>query len=150
MERLQEKWWVPLLGVVGFALLIYALAPRYTDLQVAGTAAAFRDAAADVSDGRSIGAAVADIFFAMSYFTLGVALTRPLLVSRIGLGILGIGAVADFVENTLVGIGVAKGDEVTNGYVDTIRAVGALKWTCTLLAPALILAGLFLARRRPE
>ncbi|MDP1795378.1 MAG: hypothetical protein Q8K63_14665, partial [Acidimicrobiales bacterium] len=78
---------------------------------------------------------------------LGIALSRPALVSRIGVGMLGVGAVADLVENTLVGIGVTKADELTNDYVDSIRLVGAVKWTCTLVAPALIIAGLLLDRR---
>ncbi|MDP1794776.1 MAG: hypothetical protein Q8K63_11650, partial [Acidimicrobiales bacterium] len=67
---LRAKWWAPAIAVAVFAVVITLLAPRYTDLQVAGTAAAFREAAADVSDARSIGAAIADVFFAVSYFAL--------------------------------------------------------------------------------
>ncbi len=149
MERLRARWWAPLIGVAGFSVAILLLAPRYTDAQVAGTAAVFRDAVADVGNGRTIAAALADMLFVVAYFTLALALSRNNKVSRVGLGVMTVAAGSDMVENTLVILGVAKGDRVTDGFVDAIRAVGAVKWTGVLVGGVVVLAGLFVDRRTP-
>lgn len=147
MERVRARWWILLLTTIGLALAIYLLAPRYTDAQVAGSAAAFRTAVADAGDGRTIAAGLVDILFVGSYLTLALALSRGNRVSRAGVALMMVAGVADVIENLLVVFGVTKGVDLTDGGVDLIRLFGTIKWAGVVFGGLVILAGLFVDRR---
>lgn len=146
---LRPRWWMPLVAALACSAAIYALAPRYTDAQVAGTAAAFRNAVVDAGDARTIGAGLVDMLFVLAYFATALGLARSNLISRIGLGVMAAAASADMVENALVVVGVTRGQDVTDGFVDAISGFGAVKWIGVLLGGVLMLVGLALDRRRP-
>lgn len=147
MERLREKWWVALIVTLALAGVIFGLAPRYTDAQVAGTPKAFLDAVADAGDGRTIAAAVVDMLFVGAYLTLAVALRRDNVASASALGLMLLAGLADVTENALVIRAVAMGDDVTQATVDTIRRAGSVKWTGVIVGGIVMLIGLFLNRR---
>lgn len=145
-DWLRPRWWMVLGGVVVTALLIYLMAPAYTEAQLASTATEFRSAVADAGDLRTIAAGLLDMVFVIGYVATALALSRDNVVSRNGLLLMGVAASADMVENWLVVTGVVRRANLSDSFVDLIRGFGAVKWAGVLLGGALILAGLFTDR----
>ena len=146
IEWVRAHWWVPIIPTALFSLAIMLLAPKYTDVQVAGTADVFRAAVADVGKGRTTLAAVADILFVASYFWLAIGLVRMNIVSRVGFALLTAAALADMTENALVISAIQKGADLKDSGTDLIRSVGVIKWSTVIAGALIMIAGLAISR----
>lgn len=129
------------------SLAIVTLAPRYAAAQTANNAAGFIKEVADAGKNRTSAAGVADIAFCISYFTLGIALVRESVFTRLGAFFIGMGALADITENASVIAGARRGSEMTNQQMDAIRSVGTVKWAFVIAGLVVFLPGLALSRR---
>lgn len=148
MERLRQRWWIPLVFTILCSLVIVTLAPRYASAQMANNAAGFLREVADAGKNRTTAAGVADIAFCIGYFTLAIALVRDHWLTRLGAALVGLGAIADVTENVSVIASVRRGAEMTDTQMDAIRAVGTVKWAFVLTGLVVHVTGLVLARRR--
>lgn len=106
---------------------IWLFGPRYTQLQLAADAAAFRRIVGDERT-RYISAGAADAAFAALYGLLALAIARTPLASRIGAWLVFVGAVLDEVENSMLIANVAAGVNLSDGRVEVMRAAGVAKY----------------------
>lgn len=147
MDALRRRWWVPLVALAVCGAAIYVVAPHYVDAQTAADTDAFRLAVGDPGPGRTSAAAILDMAFVVAYVVLAVALTRRHVATRVGAGLVALGAVADVVENSLVLVGVGQGDDVAESTVDAIGSFGAVKWAGVIVGALVMLVGLVLQPR---
>jgi hypothetical protein len=151
MELLASKWKLIFLvgGVAGLA--IFAFFPDYNTLQMSSDAKDFASTLGD-DEGRATAANISDMIFALSYGVLGVFAFDKLASGGVAvLGtLLAIGAaLADEIENVLVFINI-KSDSLTNGDVDLMTTVGAIKWTLAGAAILMLIVVAVRARSRKE
>lgn len=111
---------------------------------------AFRSLLGD-NDTRVFFAGLSDVVFAAGYGLLGVIAFRALaagLVSTIGtVSIVG-SALFDEIENVLVLLNISRSDSLTDGWVQAMTSVGAVKWALGAAALVLlVIAGVQALRR---
>lgn len=151
MEILASKW--KLVFVIGAAagLAIFAFMPDYNTLQMSSDAKDFNGTLGG-NEGRAIAANISDMVFALSYGLLGIVAFDRLASGAVAvLGtLLAVGAaLADEIENVLVFINI-KSDSLTNGDVDLMTTVGAIKWALAGAAILMLIVVAVRARSRKE
>jgi hypothetical protein len=123
-----QRWRWPLVVAAIVALgAIWLLGPKYSQLQLATDADAFRRIV-DGDRGRYVTAGIADVAFAASYGLLALAITRRPLASRLGASLVLAGAVFDQAENLLLIANVAADTNLSDGRVQLMRAAGLAKY----------------------
>jgi lysophospholipase L1-like esterase len=127
-------------------VLIVAVGPSYGDLQTVDTATAFR-ALADEDTDRYVAAGLIDFVFAAAYGLAALTMPMKMLVSRVGAGLIALGALADEAENVTLLRNIAKHATLTDADVDLMRIWGQVKWTLILLGLALLFAAVLWERR---
>ena len=137
MAGVEVRPWQWLLGVtILSAIAIVVLGPHHNDLQLAGSADAFRRLLViDGRDqsGRHIAAAVADVVFAAAYGRLGFAVVQalrdpPQRLANAGATLLGLGAIFDELENAVLIRNIVGRRTLTDGWVDAMQYPGTVKW----------------------
>lgn len=151
MEFLASKW--KLIFLVGSVagLAIFAFMPDYNTLQMSSDAKDFASTLGD-DEGRALTANICDMIFALSYGLLGIVAFDRLASGAVAFGgtMLAVCAsLADEIENVLVFLNI-KSDSLTNGDVDLMTAVGAIKWTLAGAAILLLIVVAVRARSRTE
>ena len=125
---------------------ISLLEPDYTKLQTAADADAF--VALLDQPGRAIGAALADMVFALSYGVLGVIGLRvhggETWYATAGGVAVATGAFFDEIENMFVIANIVARDTITDAWINAMQIPGTLKWIAT--PGFLLLFGLILVR----
>jgi hypothetical protein len=151
VDRLRARWQVLLVVTLVALVAIRVLEPHYVDLQLADDADAFR--AAITAPGRAMAAAVADMVFAIGYGLLGIIGFRAhgggARWATVGVIAVAVGALADVVENAFVFANALRHNDLTDGSIDAMRAVGAVKWIASVAVLVLLVLLLVrLLRRR--
>lgn len=143
------RWRLAVVALVAL-LVIWLLGPRYTQLQLASDAEAFRQIVGG-EQGRYVGAGVADVVFAASYGLLALAIARPPFASRLGAWLVVVGAACDEVENSVLLANVFAGRQLTDGRVALMRAAGGAKYLALAAGVAVYVLAWVVerSRRRP-
>ena len=147
METLASRW--KLIFVVGAVagLAIFVFEPDYNTLQMSSDAEDFRSVLGG-DDTRALIANICDMIFALAYGVLGVVAFNRLTSGKVALlgSVLAIGAaLADEIENVLVFLNI-RSDSLTDGRVDAMTTVGAIKWV--LIVAALVWLAALVVRAR--
>jgi hypothetical protein len=145
--RALTRWRWPLATATIVALgAIWMLGPKYTQLQLASDADAFRRIVGD-ERGRYLGAGVADVAFAALYGLLALAIARTPLASRIGAWLVLAGAAFDEAENALLIASVTAGRSLSDGRVELMRTAGLAKYLA-ITAGVILYVGSWVIERR--
>lgn len=150
--RTLRRWrWMLVVAAVVALVAIWLLGPKYTQLQLASDAEAFRRIVGD-DRSRYIGAGGADVAFAAVYGLLALAIARTPLASRIGAWLVLMGAAFDEAENSLLIANVLSAVKLSDGRVELMRTFGVAKYLA-IAAGVLVYGGSLIIerlRRRSE
>lgn len=127
MRTPGRRRWILVAAALGALCAIWFLGPQYAQLQLSTDAEEFRRIVGD-DRGRYIAAGVADSAFSAFYGLLAVAIARQSLASRIGAGLVFVGAALDEVENWLLITNVTAGWTLSDGRVELMRTAGVAKY----------------------
>jgi hypothetical protein len=145
--RTLRSWrWPLVVGAVIALGAIWLLGPRYTQLQIAPDAEAFRRIVGD-RKGRYVCAGAADVAFAASYGLLALAIAGTPIASFIGAWVVVAGAVFDEAENSVLIANIAAGEKLSDGRVELMRAAGVAKYVAILVGVLLYVSSWAIERR---
>ena len=125
---------------------IRVFGPDYAQLQVADGAGSFLRIVGDQRD-RYVMAGAADVVFAACYGLLALAIARAPLASRVGAGLVLVGAAFDEAENSLLIANVMAVGELSDGAVELMRAAGVAKFVA-IATGTLLYVGAWVVERR--